>query len=78
MEGQSEARAFKAIATSSPEEPAAVAPLFVADDDDQEFLNTLGLPAEDDVDAVSARMSRAILRRFGARVIGPLTSSSLR
>jgi len=63
---ESEARAFKAIATSSPEEPAAVVPAFVADDDDREFLNTLGLPAEDSADAVSARMSRATINDIAA------------
>jgi hypothetical protein len=49
--------AFKAIATS--QQPAHTPIIIRLDDADREFLRSLALPAEDDVDAVMARMLRA-------------------
>jgi hypothetical protein len=51
-------RAFKAIATSGPEHPAATLSKFEADEVDREFIGSLGLPAEDTVEAVTSRILR--------------------
>jgi hypothetical protein len=56
---QAVARAFKAVATSGPETLTATLSKFEADDEDREFLGTLGLPLEDTVEAVATRVLQA-------------------
>jgi hypothetical protein len=58
-----EARAFKAIATSSAARPVTVMQL---DEADREFLRNLALPAQDDIEAVTTRMQTAAANDIAA------------
>lgn len=56
---QAVGRAFKAIATSAPEESVATLSRFEADEADQVFIGSLGLPTEDTIEAVTVRLLQA-------------------
>jgi hypothetical protein len=52
-------RAFKAIATSGPEEPGVPPIIVQLDEADREFIWSLALPSEDTIETVTARMIEA-------------------